>query len=128
MKFRVWDSKFKKYINSSDVRINASNGECHGVRSGGNVPHWHLEQFTGLKDKNGVDICEGDIVKWGHVEGFIERIPRIAVAKLFPALHFETTNLGEHNHEFHYGSFLYARCIDKAMEVIGNIHENKEDE
>lgn len=83
-------------------------------------------QYTGLKDKNGFGIYEGDIVKWGHIDGYTERMPRIAIVSLDPSLNFRTINLGKNNDDFHYGSFAYANCIDKCMEVIGNIHKNPE--
>ena len=85
-----------------------------------------IMQCTGIEDKNGVKIFEGDIIKWGHIDGFIERKPRVAIAELEPALNFNTVNLGKHNHRFHYGNFAYANCISKAMEIIGNIHQNPE--
>jgi uncharacterized phage protein (TIGR01671 family) len=82
-------------------------------------------QYTGLKDKNGVEIYEGDIVKWGHIAGFTERNPRVAIVEMEIDLSFVTINLGENNHRFHYGNFIYKNT-QAAMEVIGNIHQNPE--
>jgi uncharacterized phage protein (TIGR01671 family) len=105
------------FVHSSLYELSDIHGACELVAK---------RQFTGLTDKNGVEIYEGDLVKWGHVEGYIESTPRIAKVNLHPALNFETVNLGKNNHRFHYGSFAYARFINRAMEVIGNIHQNPE--
>ncbi len=86
-------------------------------------------QFTGLLDKNGKEIYEGDIVMWGHLKDgrSDETPPRIAIVKLFPSLHFLAVTKTEFGtpYAFHYGCFAYQNT-DKYLEIIGNIHDNPE--
>lgn len=82
-------------------------------------------QYTGLTDKNGVRIFEGDVVKWGHIPGYNEDPVRVAQVKISPDIQFDA-KIGDGRYVFHYGAFYYADCTDKALEVIGNRWDNPE--
>lgn len=88
-----------------------------------------LMQFTGLKDVNGSEIYEGDIVKWGHTGDYFRETPhRIAVVQFNPDIQYRIVNYRVRDKDvvFKHGNFNYANEIDKALEVIGNIYQNPE--
>ena len=87
-------------------------------------------QFTGLKDKNGKEIFEGDIIKERHFDGWFDKIGEdyLGVVK------YKTYSDNGMGHQFagfvyypdpdytdFHGNVLSANC-----EVIGNIYDNPE--
>ena len=93
------------------------------------VTDYPLMQYTGLKDVNGIEVYEGDVVKvWqeDHAEGF--QIGKVWWFDCYyPAFDIYTPNkktgTGFESYSDEFNSFS---CPDICFEVIGNIHENKE--
>jgi uncharacterized phage protein (TIGR01671 family) len=137
IKFRAWDVKNQQMIAPTEsglsiemyldgsfavMQLNEDNGKWYD-REGDD---FELMQYTGLKDKNGVEIYEGDIIK-------------ITWQTYSTGGYFQSDDAYcEHEHittvEYNKLAFVFKSKNEKVfmipkksdIEVIGNIYENPE--
>ena len=105
-KFRSWDDYNREMLDLQEQDTNPYNIS--------DFAQHNIMQCTGLKDKNGKLIYEGDIVKIFHVSGTMQ-------GKLFTDV-VEWNQLRCRFDTERYGVF----DEDDIYEVIGNIYENPE--
>ena len=113
-----------RYLDKDELfnlyRLNPYDGSLIVRDNGRNVvvprETYVIEQYTGLKDRNGTKIYEGDIVLdyYDGEDTFIVEWDKDAVSFILT----DTDNIICVN--------FYDYFPDKELEVIGNIHENPE--
>lgn len=122
IKFRAWDSDDSKMLHAFEegyrIMYNEDYGTmfCGGHNSAGDWNEPILMQYTGLKDKNGVEIYEGDVLEHNYDKGLMKWV----VCYENGCFGIKNGNLLTKFYPIDSASFFTSRVI------IGNIYQNPE--
>lgn len=123
IKFRAWVNSYSHWHMTDKINISNTGVFFHVGQSNITNPDWKLMQFTGLKDKNGEEIYEGDIALENihYTDGKTKTTTRIVEEDICNPC-FVMRNIVQKD-DIEYD---FIKCGTSELEIIGNIYENPE--
>lgn len=120
IKFRAWDKALKRWTNYSIdddlLMFYDKHAECWETDQEGE--RFILCQYTGLKNFNGKEIYEGDIVR---AVGFSKWIGVAKYSDKNQAFVFDDLDK-----KYRGDSIVFMSQFDQGFKILGNIYENPE--
>jgi uncharacterized phage protein (TIGR01671 family) len=120
LKFRVWDKIAKRFIKCNEVYQGhyslSLKGKFYNLQNGSGDDDYIVQQFTGLKDKNGKEIYEGDIIQYQDGSYQSANYDKVVVEWMSEDAGYDYTGWKLKDTFLQGGSY----------KVIGNIFENPE--
>ncbi|HAQ4311031.1 TPA: DNA-packaging protein [Enterococcus faecium] len=129
-RFRAWNKKTQSFIDYGDLVLDLRSGKIYAgdiglVESTIDVTDQiELMQSTGLKDKNGVEIFEGDVVSVSVRNGFDYLDNKVCIVK--NSIDYSGLVCATVDEDLEYQIFNTELFEEYTYEVIGNIYENSE--
>ena len=106
IRFRAWDKCYRRMVDVDELHIKS--GKIRYAKGFNTLVRFALMQYTGLKDKNGVEIYEGDVVR--HDDGWTSAVRWDDFLTGFYPFHFD----------------IDKELFLSSWEVIGNIYAREE--
>lgn len=123
IKFRAWDKLDNEWCAIDMAYSDATQGPISKPTVFNGRNQCVIMQYTGLKDRHGKDIFEGDIVKAKHPDDYENDRTEKAIV-VFDAPSFYAKYIDDSLNKFVRGGSGFI--LKPQNEVIGNIYENPE--